>query len=134
MDNQKLFCVIDGETTSQAFPVPYDSRRTFIGELKDTIKAITSPTFDDIPARDLTLWADSIPVRGDGTYLVELKAEISKKTKRSRGRHDSDSFPRKLLPNQMVSDMCGILDDMRVIRCIVQGPIKSKSFGNHARP
>ncbi|KAF9191289.1 hypothetical protein BGZ49_003564 [Haplosporangium sp. Z 27] len=126
-----VFCVIDGETISQAFPVSYNSRNTFIGELKDTIKAITSPTFDDIPARNLTLWEVSIPVHEDGTYLVELKAEIGKKTKKNRGRYYQDSSPRKLMPTQKASVFYDFRDD---IKCIVQGPIKSESLGNHARP
>ncbi|KAF9962757.1 hypothetical protein BGZ73_002633, partial [Actinomortierella ambigua] len=50
-----LFCLVDGEATSNAFPVkvaPDDS----IGSLKDAIKVKKTPEFDDIAADKLTLW------------------------------------------------------------------------------
>jgi len=45
-----LFCLVDGEATSNAFPVSA-STTTTVGEFKDLIKAKQSPDFDDIVAR-----------------------------------------------------------------------------------
>ncbi|KAF9931246.1 hypothetical protein FBU30_010571 [Linnemannia zychae] len=60
-DNQMtLFCLVDGEATSKAFPVEIGSSKT-IGGLKDAIKLKQSPDFDDIVANSLTLWLVSIP-------------------------------------------------------------------------
>ncbi|KAG0069968.1 hypothetical protein BGZ92_004574, partial [Podila epicladia] len=58
IDNKiSLCCVVDGESIS--FPVKIESTET-IGDLKDAIKTALSPQFDDIAAKDLTLWRVSI--------------------------------------------------------------------------
>ena len=54
-----LLCLVDGESTSRAFPVSVPSTET-IGSLKKLIKTEKSPRFDDIAANELTLWRVSI--------------------------------------------------------------------------
>ena len=54
-----LFCVVDGESTSNAFPVEIESTKSF-GSLKDAIKAKKSNYFRDVDADRLTLWKASI--------------------------------------------------------------------------
>ncbi|KAF9921074.1 hypothetical protein BGZ67_000782, partial [Mortierella alpina] len=59
-----LFCLIDGETTSNAFPVEVESSKT-IGDLKKLIKTEQAPAFDDITANSLTLWKVSLLIPDD---------------------------------------------------------------------
>lgn len=54
-----LFCLVDGESTP--FPVKIESTET-IGGLKDAVKTALSPQFDDVTAKDVTLWSVSIPI------------------------------------------------------------------------
>ncbi|KAI1302690.1 hypothetical protein EDD11_005566 [Mortierella claussenii] len=56
-----FFCLVDGEATSNAFPVS-TSTTTTVGELKDLIKTKKAPRFDDVAADELTLWRVSILV------------------------------------------------------------------------
>ncbi|KAF9278412.1 hypothetical protein BGZ88_000583 [Linnemannia elongata] len=55
-----LFCLVDGEATSQAFPVEIESTKT-TGNLKQRIKTEKTPRFDDVASDELTLWRVSIP-------------------------------------------------------------------------
>ncbi|KAF9308194.1 hypothetical protein BG003_011449, partial [Podila horticola] len=65
MDNRmSLFYLVDGEATSNAFPVEIESTKT-IDDLKDLIKNKKTPRFDDIAADELTLWRVSIPDADD---------------------------------------------------------------------
>ncbi|KAG0292197.1 hypothetical protein BGZ96_004431 [Linnemannia gamsii] len=59
-----LFCLVDGEGTSNAFSVKIASSDT-VDDLKNLIKSALSPQFDDIPAKNLTLWSVSIPIDDD---------------------------------------------------------------------
>ncbi|KAF8927286.1 hypothetical protein BGZ47_002237, partial [Haplosporangium gracile] len=61
MDNNPLtlFCLIDGEGTSNAFSGKISSTDT-VDDLKNLIKSALSPQFDDIAAKDLSLWSVSI--------------------------------------------------------------------------
>ncbi|KAG0247041.1 hypothetical protein BG011_002154, partial [Mortierella polycephala] len=56
-----LFCVVNGESTSNAFPVEIESTKT-IGDLKELIKVERTPEYDDIAADRLTLWRATIPI------------------------------------------------------------------------
>jgi hypothetical protein len=56
-----LFCVVEGESTSNAFPVEIEPTKS-IGSLKDAIKTKKSPRFNDIAADKLKLYKVSIPV------------------------------------------------------------------------
>ncbi|KAG0049373.1 hypothetical protein BGZ90_007360, partial [Linnemannia elongata] len=60
-----LFCLVDGEATTNAFPVEIESTET-ISDLKKLIRTEKSPEFDDIAADKLTIWRVSIPDKDDG--------------------------------------------------------------------
>ncbi|KAK3844547.1 MAG: hypothetical protein J3R72DRAFT_72127 [Linnemannia gamsii] len=60
----RLFCLVDGQPTSNAFSVSISTAAT-IDELKDAIKTKKAQEFDDIDADKLTLWRVSIPDDGD---------------------------------------------------------------------
>ncbi|KAF9306730.1 hypothetical protein BG003_000948, partial [Podila horticola] len=80
-DTLTLFCLVDGETTSKAFPVDISSTST-IGHLKKLIKAEKAPRFDDVAADELTLWQVSIPTSDyddDEEVLVALDKLNEKK-------------------------------------------------------
>ncbi|KAF9081347.1 hypothetical protein BGX29_004571, partial [Mortierella sp. GBA35] len=55
-----LNCLVDGEATTNAFPVEIESFKT-IGDLKKLIKTEIPDTFNGVDAKDLTLWSVSIP-------------------------------------------------------------------------
>ncbi|KAG9071278.1 hypothetical protein KI688_008824 [Linnemannia hyalina] len=60
-----LYCLVDGEATTNAFPVKIPSSNT-VGDLKDRIRKKQSPDFDDIVANKLILYRVSI--HDDGTH------------------------------------------------------------------
>ncbi|KAG0351335.1 hypothetical protein BGX24_007882, partial [Mortierella sp. AD032] len=59
-----LFCLVDGEATSNAFSVKVPSSDT-VDDLKELIKVKKAIAFSDIDADQLTLWRVSIPVVDD---------------------------------------------------------------------
>ncbi|KAF9349932.1 hypothetical protein BGX26_011839 [Mortierella sp. AD094] len=67
-----LFCLVDGEATSNAFPVEIESTKT-IGHLKDLIKAKKANNFHDVDADDLILWRVSIPDDDDDEQPILLE-------------------------------------------------------------
>ncbi|KAG0222430.1 hypothetical protein BGW42_006607 [Actinomortierella wolfii] len=76
-----LFCLVDGEATSNAFPVDIESNKTF-AHLKELIKAKKAPRFDNIAADELTLWSVSIPASDDDDNARILLDDVSKKDKK----------------------------------------------------
>ncbi|KAF9352561.1 hypothetical protein BGX34_012097 [Mortierella sp. NVP85] len=60
----KIWCLVNGQSSSQAFSVVIDASAT-IEDLKDAIKdkKLLSSKFNDIAADGLTLWRVSIPVK-----------------------------------------------------------------------
>ncbi|KAF9195471.1 hypothetical protein BGZ51_000046 [Haplosporangium sp. Z 767] len=64
MADLNLFCLVDGESTSRAFPIKISSDDT-ISDLKELIKVEKTPEFDDIAANKLTLWQVSVPATDD---------------------------------------------------------------------
>ncbi|KAG0268150.1 hypothetical protein BGZ95_002588 [Linnemannia exigua] len=90
MDNNPLtlFCLVDGESTSNAFSIEIDSTKTVDG-LKDLIKAKQSPDFDDIVAKSLTLWSVSIPDDDDDDEIPIVLGNVNnndkKKLRATRG-------------------------------------------------
>ncbi|KAK3844279.1 MAG: hypothetical protein J3R72DRAFT_75783 [Linnemannia gamsii] len=56
----KLFCLVDGEALSNAFPVEIESSKT-IGDLKEVIKSKKKNDFQKIDANKLTLRLVLIP-------------------------------------------------------------------------
>ncbi|KAG0277039.1 hypothetical protein BGZ95_006634 [Linnemannia exigua] len=80
MDNNllTLFCLVDGEATTNAFPVEAESTKT-IGNLKELIKTKKTNDFQDVDADKLTLWRVSIPDDDDNELPVLLDTMPEKK-------------------------------------------------------
>ncbi|KAG0246946.1 hypothetical protein BG011_002246, partial [Mortierella polycephala] len=64
MTDLTLFCLVDGEPTSRAFPLSTPPSQT-IGGLKDLLKIKKTVQFKDVDADQLTVWQVSIPVTED---------------------------------------------------------------------
>ncbi|KAK5796980.1 hypothetical protein F5H01DRAFT_373650 [Linnemannia elongata] len=73
-----LFCLVDGEATSNAFPVEIESTKT-IGDLKGLIKTKKTNDFQDVDADKLTLWRVSIHDDDDNDLPVLLDSVPVKK-------------------------------------------------------
>jgi hypothetical protein len=71
-----LFCLVDGQTTSNAFPVEIESTKT-IGHLKELIKTKKDPEFDNIAADKLIIWKVSIPGDNSGS-AIEIGSLVDK--------------------------------------------------------
>jgi len=91
-DNRlSLFCLVDGDSTSSAFPIkvsPDDS----IGDLKKFIKAEIPDTFNGVDAKDLTLWRVSLPVIPANKHKPIAVSEIAFKTELDRTDDLNDVF------------------------------------------
>ncbi|KAK5808733.1 hypothetical protein F5H01DRAFT_324052 [Linnemannia elongata] len=83
-----LFCLVDGEATTNAVPVEVEPTKT-IGDFKKLIKTEKTNDFSDIDADKLTLWCVSIPddnlrssikadALGDKTQLNNPRTRLSK--------------------------------------------------------
>ncbi|KAF9342828.1 hypothetical protein BGX26_006780, partial [Mortierella sp. AD094] len=57
----KLFCLVDGESPSNAFPLSISSTDD-VGILKELIKSKKTVDFADIDADKLTLWHVAVPL------------------------------------------------------------------------
>ncbi|OAQ35724.1 hypothetical protein K457DRAFT_27398 [Linnemannia elongata AG-77] len=85
LDNRlNLFCLVDGESTSNAFPVGIEPTNT-IGDLKEFIKVKKTPEFNDIAADKLTLWRVSIPITDDDDEVPLLLNNVTDKDKKKLG-------------------------------------------------
>ncbi|KAF9287535.1 hypothetical protein BGZ68_001691 [Mortierella alpina] len=102
-----LFCLVEGESTSNAFPVEIEPSKT-IGELKKLIKTEQAPAFDDITANSLTLWKVSLSIPND-----EEDTSITL---------DAFSDKKKLRPTDDVSDVFNEKPPKKTIHIIVQRP------------
>ncbi|OAQ22101.1 hypothetical protein K457DRAFT_429179 [Linnemannia elongata AG-77] len=80
MDNNPLtlFCLVDGEATSQAFSIDIDQTKT-VDHLKDLIKTKKANNFGDVDADQLLLWRVSIPDDDDNDLPVLLDSVPEKK-------------------------------------------------------
>ncbi|KAG0043615.1 hypothetical protein BGZ90_009029, partial [Linnemannia elongata] len=88
MDNNPLtlFCLVDGEGTSNAFPVEIESSKT-IDDLKNLIKTKKTLRFDDVAAHKLTLWRVAIPDSDDAIPIfVDDVPENEKKKLRATNK------------------------------------------------
>ncbi|KAF9536525.1 hypothetical protein EC957_010545 [Mortierella hygrophila] len=94
MADQRLnfLCLVDGESTS--FPVGIES--TTIGDLKDEIKAKTTPRFDDVAVAELTLWRVSIPLLPKKDRKDISLGDIPSKEELDETDDLSEVFPDKL--------------------------------------
>ncbi|KAG0232440.1 hypothetical protein BGW42_008158 [Actinomortierella wolfii] len=78
-----LFCLVDGEATSNAFPVVIKPTKTkTIGDLKELIKAKKPNRFHDVDADELTLWSVTIADSDDMTPILIDKVPKTEKKKR----------------------------------------------------
>ncbi|KAK5809644.1 hypothetical protein F5H01DRAFT_415593 [Linnemannia elongata] len=80
-----LFCLVDGEATTNAFPVEIESTKT-IGDLKNLIKTEKSNDFQGADADKLTLWRVSIPDVDDDETPVSIDTLTRKKKMRATNK------------------------------------------------
>jgi hypothetical protein len=66
-----LFCLVDREATTNAFPVEIESTKT-IGDLKELIKTKKTNDFQDVDADKLTIWRVSIPDKDDDETPIKI--------------------------------------------------------------
>jgi hypothetical protein len=105
-----LFCLVDGEATSNAFSIKIPSNDT-VDDLKDLIKTKKTPEFDDIAADKLALWRVSIPDADDvDDDLPVLLLNIS------------DNDKKKLKATRELSDVFNEKPAKRMIHILVQRP------------
>ncbi|KAF9951961.1 hypothetical protein BGZ70_000791 [Mortierella alpina] len=92
-----LFCLVDGEATSNAFPVSA-STTTTVGELKDLIKAKKAIDFQDVDADKLTLSRVNIPIIDDDDETPIALDHVNKSDKKKLGPATrlSKVFPEEL--------------------------------------
>lgn len=64
-----LFCLVDGDSLSEAFEVEISSTKT-VSALKKVIRDDNSVAFADIDAKMLTLWRVSIPGGKKGSAIT----------------------------------------------------------------
>ncbi|KAF8925514.1 hypothetical protein BGZ47_003224, partial [Haplosporangium gracile] len=81
-DNRlSLFCLVNGEATSNAFSIKIPSNDT-VDDLKKLIKAEKSNAFSDIDADQLTLWRVSIPDDDDDDEISIVLDNVNNKDKK----------------------------------------------------
>ncbi|KAF9574727.1 hypothetical protein EC968_005732 [Mortierella alpina] len=107
-DNLKLFCLVGGEPTSNAFSVKIRSTET-ADDLKKLIKTEKAPRFDDLAADELTLWHVSLPVQDDEDELPILLEALPDK--------------KKLRPTDDLSDVFQEKPPKKTIHILVQRPL-----------
>jgi len=89
-----LFCLVDGEATSNAFSIKIPSSDT-VDELKDLIKIKNPDTFSRVDAKELTLWRVSIldDDNGEEDFPILLDNISGKDRKKLRATSElSDVF------------------------------------------
>ncbi|KAF9272527.1 hypothetical protein BGZ68_002332, partial [Mortierella alpina] len=79
-----LFCLVEGEATSQAFSVDIDKTKT-VDHLKKFIKTEIPDTFNGVDAKDLTVWRVSIPIIEDNDELPILLNNVPEKERKKLG-------------------------------------------------
>ncbi|KAF9398197.1 hypothetical protein BGZ94_006079, partial [Podila epigama] len=92
-----LLCLVDGDATSQAFPLTILSSET-VGELRKLIKAENAVDFTDVDAKNLTLWRVSIPIIEDNDELPILLNNVPDNERKKLGpaTRISKVFPEDL--------------------------------------
>ncbi|KAG0047663.1 hypothetical protein BGZ90_007830 [Linnemannia elongata] len=97
-----LFCLVDGEGTSNAFSVKVASTDTVDG-LKKLIKAEKTNKFSDFDADQLTLWRVSIPVVPANRHKPIFLNEIESPVELDPTDDVSEAFPsRNKLPKKTI--------------------------------
>ncbi|KAF9308146.1 hypothetical protein BG003_011553, partial [Podila horticola] len=102
MDNlMSLFCLVDGEATSNAFSVEIDSSKTVDG-LKKLIKTEKTNDFIDIDANHLTLWRVFIPLLDDDDDEMPIILETLTEKKKLRPATYLDEVFNKGVPRKTI--------------------------------
>ncbi|KAF9083232.1 hypothetical protein BGX29_003274, partial [Mortierella sp. GBA35] len=94
-DRLNLFCLVNGEATTNALPVEIESTKT-IGNLKKLIKTEKIPRFDNVAADELTLWRVSIPDDDDNDEQPILLDKVPEKKKLMATTKLSKAFDTEL--------------------------------------
>ncbi|KAG0058060.1 hypothetical protein BGZ90_005170 [Linnemannia elongata] len=102
-----LFCLVDGEATSNAFSVKIPSSDT-VDDLKDLIKTKKAPRFDDVAADELTLWHVDYPVVAANKHQPVLLNAINS--------------PTELDPTDDIADVFAETPPKKTIHVLVQRP------------
>ena len=66
-----LNCYVRGDPKNCAFTVHSINEDKTVSNLRDAIKEVIRPKFDDIPANELVLWKNSVPINCDLKKTVE---------------------------------------------------------------
>ncbi|KAF8926465.1 hypothetical protein BGZ47_002706 [Haplosporangium gracile] len=136
MDNNPLtvFCLVDGEATSQAFSIDIDQTKT-VDHLKDLIKTKKTNNFSDVDADQLTLWRVSIPDDDDNDLPVLLDTVLEKKKLKATTKL-SKVFDTEL-PDDTIHIIVqrppqGLISELDFLRCVpnaVIGELQERSIG-----
>ncbi|KAI7817526.1 hypothetical protein BC939DRAFT_465621 [Gamsiella multidivaricata] len=108
MSDLTIFCLTDGEPTSNAFSVKIPSKKETVDRLKELIKAKKTVAFADVDTDKLTLWRVSVPVVATNIDNAVFLNEINSKT--------------KLIPTDDVSKVFPKTPAKNTIHIIVQRP------------
>ncbi|KAF9212624.1 hypothetical protein BGZ59_006513 [Podila verticillata] len=104
-----LFCLVDGGSVSNVFPVKL-SPDDFIGDLKKLIKVEKTNDLSDVNADKLTLWHVSIPITDDNDEVPILLNDVTCDKK------------KKLGPAIEISEVFEVQPPKKTIHIIVQQP------------
>ncbi|KAI8595528.1 hypothetical protein EDD21DRAFT_448557 [Dissophora ornata] len=107
MANLNLFCLVDGDSTSNAFSVKATSTDT-VDDLKEFIKAKKSNDFHDVDADRLTLWHVSV--------------SITAANKHNPVTLDSQEPKEELLPSDELCEVFPNGPARKTVHIIVQRP------------
>ncbi|KAI7829508.1 hypothetical protein BC939DRAFT_9949 [Gamsiella multidivaricata] len=105
MAKLKLFCLVEGESTSRAFPLSVPSTQT-VGDLKKLIKTEKTIAFSDVDAGRITLWLVTIPNDAEEVPI----------------RLDTLNEKKKLRPTSVLSKVFSEGTPKNTIHIIVQRP------------
>ncbi|KAG0014707.1 hypothetical protein BGZ82_001683, partial [Podila clonocystis] len=114
------FCLVDGEATSNAFPVEIESSKT-VGHLKDLIKAKKANNFQDVEADDLTLWRVSIPVDPANKHRPIVLNEFESATELDPTddlSHVFDDQPPKKRIHIIIQRRPGLISEVEFLQCV----------------
>ncbi|KAF9353437.1 hypothetical protein BGX26_008802 [Mortierella sp. AD094] len=104
-----LFCLVNGEPTSNVFSVKIHSTEN-VDSLKKLIKAEKSPEFNDIAADKLTLWRVMVPVVAATKHNAVLIDAIDDK--------------EELLPTDELSDIFSETPEKKKVHIMVERPLR----------
>ncbi|KAG0254843.1 hypothetical protein BG011_005508 [Mortierella polycephala] len=108
-----LFCLVEGESTANAFSVKATSAET-VDDLKVLIKTKLVPHFDDIAAKDLTLWH---------SRMTDEESPITIETL-------NKPKPKKLRPTADISDVFPDAPVKKTVHTIVQRLLQTQDLGD----